>query len=127
MSVVCPLAASEPFPQDLAIVGRMEITLFVSSNRTDTDFTVKVTDVYPFGLEGEPSILIGDSIMRMRWREGSRHRSSMTPGNVYRISISMVWLTCKAAIAMDAFRAAATAFFAILISHNPPQPVKALT
>ena len=41
--------------------------LYVSSNATDTDFTVKLTDVYPNGT----SMLIQDGILRMRWRDSN--------------------------------------------------------
>jgi predicted acyl esterase len=76
------LFTSEPFAEDTAVVGRISVTLFVSSNQVDTDFTVKITDVYP-PLRGEASVLIGDTVQRMRWRNGDdQPMVNMTPGQV---------------------------------------------
>ncbi|KAJ9438146.1 Cocaine esterase [Diplonema papillatum] len=75
---------SEPY----AITGPLDAVLYVSSNRNDTDFTVKLTDVYPDGR----SILINDGILRMRWRAGVKggyEPTPMTPGTVYEITVSL--------------------------------------
>ena len=49
----------------LAVTGALEATLYVSTaNVNDTDFVVKLTDVYPDGT----SRLIQDGIERMRNR-----------------------------------------------------------
>eukprot|EP01059_Diplonema_ambulator_P023567 TRINITY_DN3907_c0_g1_i1.p1 TRINITY_DN3907_c0_g1~~TRINITY_DN3907_c0_g1_i1.p1 ORF type:complete len:309 (+),score=119.19 TRINITY_DN3907_c0_g1_i1:343-1269(+) len=75
----------------LAITGNITATLFVKSNRVDTDFTVKLTDVYPDGR----SLLINDGILRMRWRQGEfggTQPEMMTPGQVYKIEVSL-WQT----------------------------------
>lgn len=66
------------------------MTLFVSSNCTDTDFTVKVTDVYP---DGQNSILVTDSVMRMRWRDSISKVNLMVPGEIYQITIDL-WHIC---------------------------------
>lgn len=72
--------------------GRVHAVLYVSSDRPDTDFTVKLTDVYPDGR----SMLICDGILRMRNRNGTDHWEFMQPGTVYRVevdlmSISYMW------------------------------------
>lgn len=51
-----------PLDADLWVTGELQVTLFVSTNATDTDFTAKLTDVYPTG----ESRLIQDGIKRMR-------------------------------------------------------------
>lgn len=48
------------------ITGRIWAHLYITSNCTDTDFTVKLTDTYPDGR----NMLICDGILRMRSREG---------------------------------------------------------
>ncbi len=53
----------------LNVTGRIWTHLFVTSNCTDTDFTVKLCDIYPSGEE----MLICDGIIRMRSREGQDH------------------------------------------------------
>jgi predicted acyl esterase len=68
--------------------GPIKARLFVSSNCTDTDFTVKLTDVYPDGR----SMLITDGILRMRNRNGTDHWELMEPGLVYQIEVDL-WST----------------------------------
>ncbi|MFX1325263.1 MAG: CocE/NonD family hydrolase [Promethearchaeota archaeon] len=50
--------------ESVEVVGRIFGNLFVTSNCTDTDFTVKLTDVYPDGR----SMLITDGSLTMRSR-----------------------------------------------------------
>jgi hypothetical protein len=68
--------------------GPIKARLYVSSNCTDTDFTVKITDVYPDGR----SMLITDGILRMRNRNGSDHWELMEPGTVYPVEVDL-WST----------------------------------
>lgn len=72
------------------ITGRILSKLYIKSNCTDTDFTVKLSDVYPDGRV----MLISDGIARMRYREG-RDKSVLMDGNmekVYEILIDL-WST----------------------------------
>ena len=46
--------------------GPMDVTLYVSSDAKDTDFTVKVIDVYPDGT----AYNLDETIQRVRYREG---------------------------------------------------------
>ena len=46
--------------RDLAVAGKVRVKLFVSSDRTDTDFTAILTDVYPDGR----SMLLTEGIRR---------------------------------------------------------------
>jgi predicted acyl esterase len=71
----------------LPLTGPLWAHLFVSSNCTDTDFTVKITDVYP---DGE-SIILQDGIVRMAWRDYEGPHL-ITPGNMYAVDISL-WNT----------------------------------
>jgi len=68
--------------------GPIKARLFVSSDCPDTDFTVKLTDVYPNG----KSMLICDGILRMRNRNGFDHWEFMESGEVYEIEVDM-WST----------------------------------
>lgn len=70
------------------ITGPVKARLFVSSNCVDTDFTVKLTDVYPDGR----SMLITDGIVRMRNRNGVDHWEFMEPGEIYEVEIDL-WST----------------------------------
>jgi uncharacterized protein len=57
---------TEPFKDGLELTGSIEPTLYVSSSAKDTDFTVKVLDVYPDGR----AYNLDESIQRMRYRAG---------------------------------------------------------
>jgi putative CocE/NonD family hydrolase len=75
----------------VAIVGALSVDLWVASTAVDTDFTAKLTDVYPNG----SSLLLQDGIVRMRWRGGAAGGSApalMVPGAVYPASIDL-WST----------------------------------
>ncbi len=69
----------------VAVVGRPEVELIVSSDRYDTDFMVFLADVYPDGR----SILISEGVLRMRNRNGVDREEFMTPGDTYRIRVKM--------------------------------------
>ena len=75
---------TEPYESTGQIIAR----LFVSSDCPDTDFTVKLTDVYPDGR----SMLITDGILRMRNRNGPDHWEFMEPGEIYEVEVDL-WTT----------------------------------
>lgn len=73
--------------QDVVMRGQGTVHLSVSSNKFDTDFDVRFTDVYPDGR----SMLLADGAMRMRFRNGVTAADTMlmTPGQVYNIAIKL--------------------------------------
>ena len=79
---------SEILTEPMEITGPITARLFVSSDCPDTDFTVKLTDVYPDGR----SMLITDGILRMRNRNGSDHWEFMETGEIYEIEVDL-WST----------------------------------
>jgi len=79
---------SAPLNNYVVVLGAMVVNLFVMSDRVDTDFTAKVTDVYPDGT----SRLIEDGMVRMKWRNYSPAQN-MTPGSIYEINVTL-WTTC---------------------------------
>jgi putative CocE/NonD family hydrolase len=74
--------------EELAISGGIYATLYVSSDAIDTDFTVKVSDVYP---TGEARIL-QDNAVRMKWREGGEEPVHMEKDQVYKVEMNL-WNT----------------------------------
>lgn len=56
----CACFTSAPLQEDLEVTGRLMAKLFVTSNVSDTDFVIRLTDVYPDGR----SILIADGMHR---------------------------------------------------------------
>jgi len=74
---------TEPFKQGTEVSGPLNVTLYVSSDAKDTDFTVKVMDVYPDG----PAYNLDESIQRARYREGyEKPPVWMEPGRVYKLT-----------------------------------------
>ncbi len=67
------------------IVGQVRVRLWASSDRTDTDFTAKLTDVYPDGR----SMMITDSIVKGRYRNGIRQEELLDPGHPYEFDIDL--------------------------------------
>ena len=64
------------------MTGRVEVELWIASSAVDTDFTAKLVDVYPPN-EDYPEgydMLINDSIIRTRYREGFEREVMMDPG-----------------------------------------------
>ena len=57
---------TEPFNEGTEVAGPITPTLYVSSDVKDTDFTVKIIDVYPDGR----AFNLDESIQRMRYRDG---------------------------------------------------------
>jgi len=75
---------SEPFKEGTEVSGPIEPTLYVSSDAKDTDFTVKVIDVYPDGR----AYNLDESIQRMRYRDGyDKPLVWMEPGKVYKVTL----------------------------------------
>jgi len=75
---------TEPFKEGTEVSGPITPTLYVSSDAKDTDFTVKVLDVYPDGR----AYNLDESIQRMRYREGyDKPPVWMEKGKVYKVSL----------------------------------------
>ncbi|MFX0205666.1 MAG: CocE/NonD family hydrolase [Candidatus Hodarchaeota archaeon] len=75
--------------QKVEVVGQMFAHLWVMSNCTNTDFTVKITDVYPDGR----SMLITDGIINMFRRDGfDLDAPPLSPGEPVNITIDL-WST----------------------------------
>ncbi len=72
---------SEPLDTDTEVTGIIRPTLYVSSDAKDTDFTVKLVDVYPDGT----AYNVDDTILRARFRDGYEKEVFMKPGEVYEI------------------------------------------
>jgi len=72
--------------EGLVVKGAPVAHLFVASDRKDTDFALRLTDVYPDGR----SILLGETIRRMRFRNGytTSDTAFMQPGEVYPVALT---------------------------------------
>ena len=75
---------SDPFPDGVELTGAITPTLYVSSDARDTDFTVKLLDVYPDGR----AYNLDETIQRMRYRDGyDRPPVWMQKGQVYKVTM----------------------------------------
>jgi len=73
--------SSEPLRDGMEVSGPVEVTLYVSSDAKDTDFTAKLIDVYPDGR----AFNLDETIQRVRYREGYDKKVLMEPGQVYKV------------------------------------------
>lgn len=79
-----------PLVEDIEVIGPITVTLWISSDCPDTDFTAKLIDVYPANADYADGFAMNltDGILRVRYRESWEQPSLMTPGGVYRIEIA---------------------------------------
>ena len=66
------------------VMGPIKVTLYLSSDRKDTDLTIKLIDVGPDG----KAFNLDDTIERVRWRDGWDHAVFMQPGQVYKVELT---------------------------------------
>ena len=82
---------TEPLDEAVEITGRGTVDLWITSSAVDTDFTAKLIDVYPPNEDypGGYDMLINDSIIRTRFREGFDREVMMEPGTPYLVRIEL--------------------------------------
>lgn len=75
---------SEPLKAPMEVSGPVSITLYVSSDAKDTDFTVKLIDVDTEGRAWN----LDETIQRMRYHTGyDKPQTRMEPGKVYKVTL----------------------------------------
>jgi hypothetical protein len=79
---------SEPLTAPVEITGRVIAELVVSTDAEDTDYCVKLVDVYPNGYQA----LVLDQAFRLRYREGFDKPVRAEPGKTYPIKVDL-WST----------------------------------
>ena len=80
---------STPLIEPMEWTGQVHVELLVSSTARDTDFIVKVCDVYPDGR----SIALINSVRRARYREGFEQQVLLEPGKVAKLAFDIGWLS----------------------------------
>jgi len=76
--------STEPLKQGIEVSGPIDVTLYVSSDAKDTDFSVKLIDVYPDGR----AYNLDETIQRMRYRNGyDKPLVWMEAGKVYKVTL----------------------------------------
>ena len=77
--------SSGPQEEDLTIAGTIQVVLFASSDRRDTDFTAALVDVFPDGY----AQLVQEGILRARYRQGDEGPVFLEPERVYRFELDL--------------------------------------
>lgn len=79
--------STAPLTQNVVMKGKAQVHLKVSSDKTDTDFDVRLCDVDP----GGKSMLVQTGVLRMRYRNGfnATDTAAMVPGTIYAATIDL--------------------------------------
>jgi uncharacterized protein len=72
--------------KDVEVTGRIMVKLYAASSATDTDFTAILADVHPDGY----SQILGDGIIRARYRKSFTQQQLLNPGQVYEYTIDLM-------------------------------------
>jgi uncharacterized protein len=76
---------SEPLEHNLAVIGPVKAVLYGMSSAPDTDWVVRLCDVWPDGR----SMSVCDGILRARYRDFLTQPTRMQPGQMYRFEIAL--------------------------------------
>jgi uncharacterized protein len=79
---------TNPLTQDTDVTGPISLTLYAASTAPDTDFTAKLVVVHPDG----SAVNLTNGIQRASYRDSLSQPSPITPGQVYRYTITL-WPT----------------------------------
>ena len=79
-----------PLESAVEVTGPIAANLWISSDCPDTDFTIKLVDVYPPNADYPDGFAmnVADGILRVRYRDSWERPSMMTPGTVYAITVT---------------------------------------
>jgi uncharacterized protein len=79
-----------PLARAVEVTGPIEARLWIASDCPDTDFTIKLVDVYPPNADYADGFAmnVADGILRVRYRDSWEHPTLMTPGTVYAIRVT---------------------------------------
>ncbi|MFM2150548.1 MAG: hypothetical protein RLZZ187_2854 [Pseudomonadota bacterium] len=82
---------TSPLREPVQVVGPVEVELFVATDAPDTDFTVKLVDVHPASADYPHgyAMLLGDTILRLRYAEDPAQPRLGTPGEVRRVRLTL--------------------------------------
>lgn len=80
-----------PLAEDVEVTGRLVVTLWAASDGPDTDFTVKLVEVYPPSADfpNGVELNVADGIVRARYRDGLDREQWLVPGKPVEFTIEM--------------------------------------
>lgn len=79
-----------PLAETVEVTGAIEASLWIASDGPDTDFTIKLIDVYPPSADYPEGFEMNltSGILRCRYRDSWEKPEMMTPGHPYRIKVA---------------------------------------
>ncbi len=85
---------SQPLAQDLTIAGDVTAHLFASTTGSDADWVVKLIDVYPDSMAGDPKmggyeLMVAEDIMRGRYYKSWSKPQAIPPNTVTPFAVDM--------------------------------------
>jgi len=83
--------ATEPLKEDLVVAGNVVAHLFASTSGSDSDWIVKLIDVYP---ENDPKLpgyelMIDNEVLRGRFRNSFEKPERIEPGKIYEYPVDI--------------------------------------
>lgn len=89
-----PSWQTEPLTENVTISGDIIAHLFASTTGTDSDWVVKLIDVYPSENASDPKLsgyelMVASEIFRGRYRKSFETPSALAPGEVYEYAIDL--------------------------------------
>lgn len=87
---------TEPLTEDIAVSGKVNVKLFIESDALDTDFTIKLVDVYPPSIDYPKGFAmnISDGISRCRYHKSFEQPELLKQGQIYEIDVE-AFATCN--------------------------------
>jgi len=76
---------SDVLSEDLPVVGPIKAVLHASSSAPDTDWVVRLCDVWPDGR----AMSVCDGILRARYRNGFHRPERLTPDRIYQFTVEL--------------------------------------
>lgn len=84
---------SDPLTEDLTLAGNVLAKLFASTSGTDSDWVVKLIDVYPDDYPDRSmagyQLMVANDVFRGRFRESFEHPKALEPGKVNDFTIDL--------------------------------------
>jgi hypothetical protein len=85
---------TEPLAEDVTVTGRIVARLFASTTGTDSDWIVKLIDVYPSDYPAEPAmggyqLMISNEVFRGRFRKSFEKPEALVPDSVTDFTIDL--------------------------------------
>jgi putative CocE/NonD family hydrolase len=85
---------TEPLAEDITVTGRIVARLFASTTGTDSDWIVKLIDVYPEDVPAEPAmggyqLMIANEVFRGRFRSSFEKPEALVPDRVTDFTIDL--------------------------------------